>query len=162
MNFLRKVADGLVSLSAVIGGIALLVLTLTILIDVIGRAVGFPLYGARDVVKMAAVVAVFSGMAFAEKRGGHISVDILEGRFSPDFNRWLVTFGLVVGAVLFAVIAWRFYVAAPTSMMLKKSTNILFIKRWPFDYGVMALCAITAFYMGLRAITRIAGGRDEP
>jgi len=47
MLFLRKLADGLISLSASAGGFCLLGLVGVILVDVVGRALSSPLLAAK-------------------------------------------------------------------------------------------------------------------
>jgi len=158
---LRKIADRLVGLSALVGALALAVVTVTILVDVTGRAFGHPLYGSRDIVQMAAVLVVFGGMGYADKRGGHIAVDLLEPFLSKRLNYWLVTAGVIVGTIVFTLIAWRIYGNIALSQMLKSSTNILYIPRWPFEYAVMTLAGIAALYMALKVVTRLLGDRDE-
>ena len=49
---LRKIADRLIGLSATIGALGLLVEVVVILVDVIGRALGKPLYGSQDMITM--------------------------------------------------------------------------------------------------------------
>ena len=59
----RKIADGLIGLSAFIGTLAVLVEVGVILVDVIGRAFGKPLFGSQDLITMTMVILVFGGMA---------------------------------------------------------------------------------------------------
>ena len=40
-----------------------------ILYDVIGRALGSPLYGSQDLVTMTMIILVFGGMAICDRRG---------------------------------------------------------------------------------------------
>ena len=56
LRSLRILADGLISLSASIGAFALLFLMGVIVVDVIGRALGNPLYGSHDIVTMFMVI----------------------------------------------------------------------------------------------------------
>ena len=57
------------TLSAVAGSAALLVIVGVVLVDIVGRHFGAPLYRAQDIVQMAAVFVVFGGMGFALARG---------------------------------------------------------------------------------------------
>ncbi len=76
-------------LSAAIGSVALVLEVITILVDVIGRAFGHPLFGSRDIITMAMVIVVFGGMALCDRVGGHISVDLLERHYPGWLNRWV-------------------------------------------------------------------------
>ena len=84
---LRNYADRLIGLSATIGSIGLIVEVGIILVDVIGRAFGSPLYGSQDLVTMTMVLLVFGGMALCDRRGGHIAVDIFERNFPDWLNK---------------------------------------------------------------------------
>ena len=56
---LRKLADRLIGLSTSIGALALVFLMGVIMVDVVGRAFGSPLYGSHDIVTMFMVIVVF-------------------------------------------------------------------------------------------------------
>jgi TRAP-type C4-dicarboxylate transport system permease small subunit len=157
---LQKITDRLAGLSALVAALALIVVTLTILADVIGRLFGHPVYGARDIVQMAAVVVVFGGLGYAELKGGHIGVDILESSFSPRLNRWLVNLGLYAGAALLALLGWQIWKATAISILIKSQTNLLFIPRWPFEYAAALMALIAALCLFMRALVRSFERRD--
>lgn len=150
---LQKAVDALVTLSAVSGAIALVVIVLTVLVDVIGRYFGSPLYGAQDIVQMAAVFVVFGGTAYCERRGGHIQVDLFERAFPERVNRVLLIAGSVVGAVVFALIAWQMWEASKLARLLNMATNILNLPRAPFQYAVVALSGVTSVALAVKAVT---------
>ena len=126
---LRKVADGLIGLSAAIGALGLIAETLIILVDVIGRAMGKPLYGSQDLVTMTMVVVVFAGMALCDRTGGHISVDLFERYYPRGLNRLIDILAALIGAAIFAAMAYAVNESAKLSTMLNLSTNLL---RLPF------------------------------
>jgi TRAP-type C4-dicarboxylate transport system permease small subunit len=160
MDLLRKLADRLIGLSATIGSLALLVLVGTILYDVIGSQFGYPLYGALDVTIMSFVIVVFGGMALCDRRGGHISVDLLERRFSPMMNRIIDAGSAALGAAIFVTLAWAVYESAKISELLNLSTNLLRLPKAWFQYALCALAILTALGMALRAIEIAITGRD--
>jgi TRAP-type C4-dicarboxylate transport system permease small subunit len=157
-GLLQRAVDGLVTLSAVVGSVALLAIVATVLVDVVGRYFHAPLYGAQDIVQMASVFVVFGGMAFCERRGGHIQVDLLERAFSDRTNRVLLIVGCVTGAVVFALIAWRMWEASKLARMLNMATNILGLPRAPFQYAVIALSGVASVGLALKAAV-LARGR---
>ena len=162
---LRKAIDGLVDLSAILGGLALVFVTGVILTDVVGRAMGSPLYGVQDLVEMSALFVVFGGMAYVDRRGGHVTVDLLEHFYSPRLNKIFVVLGCLTGAVIFGLIAWQTWEASKLSVMLNRATNILFLPRAPFQYGVVVLSAITSLAMfarGLRAALDTSAASESP
>lgn len=146
------------TLSAVAGALALIVIVVTVLADVVGRYFGSPLYGAQDITQMAAVFVVFGGMAYCERRGGHIQVDLLERAFSGRINRLLLIAGCLAGAVVFGLIAWQMWEASKLARMLNMATNILSLPRAPFQYAVAALSGIASLGLAARAVA-LAQGR---
>lgn len=160
MDLTRKIADRLIGLSAAIGSLALAVLVAVILFDVIGSQFGRPLYGALDVTIMAMVIVVFGGMALCDRRGGHISVDLLEHHFPPAINRAIDAASAALGAVIFVTLAWAVYESAQISEMLNLSTNLLRLPKAWFQYALCGLSLLTALGMALRAVEIAVSGRD--
>lgn len=154
---LRMVTDWLINLSALLGAAGLLVALGAIATDVIGRAFGAPLYGARDVVSMAGVFVVFGGMALAHRKGAHVVVDLLQRTFPDRLNRFLTILGDVLGAIVFVLIAWQLWSMIPLARMLRMSTNLLYFPRWPFLMAMTGLALVCALSMALRALETILG-----
>ncbi len=153
-------ADGLISLSAAIGSLGLVAETGIILVDVIGRAFGSPLFGSQDLITMTMVILVFGGMALCDRSGGHISVDLLERRFPGAVNRMIDILAALLGALIFGFIAWSVWDSAKLSVMLNLSTNLLGLKKAWFQWALCAFAALTALGMLLRAVELIVSGRD--
>ena len=139
-------------LSANLGALGLLVEVIVIMIDVVGRFFGSPLYGSQDMVTMGMVVLVFGGMAMCDRDGGHIAVDLLEPRFSPAVNRFIDIISALLGAIIFLFIAYAIYESAKLSIMLNLSTNLLRLPKAWFQWGLCGFSLLTAFGMLLRAI----------
>lgn len=160
MDRIRNIADRLIGLSATIGSLALLVLVGVILFDVIRSQFGQPLYGALDITIMSMVIVVFGGMALCDRRGGHISVDLLERSFPPLLNRVIDAGSATLGAVIFFTLAWAVYESAQISEMLNLSTNLLRLPKAWFQYALCILAILTALGMALRAFEIAVTGRN--
>lgn len=159
----RRVADRLIGLSALIGSLGLMVEVVIVVIDVIGRYFGAPLVGAQDISQMAMVLVVFGGMALCDKLGGHIAVDVLEGSFPDWVNRASDVLAALLGAAVFAGIAWTVYDSAKLSQMLNLRTNVIGLPKVYFQWAVVFFSAVTALGMLLRAAEKVAGrhGREN-
>ncbi len=157
LSRLSWLTDRLIDLSVLLGAVGLLVALGTTTADVVGRAFGRPLYGARDVVSMAGVFVVFGGMAHAHRKGAHVAVDLLERHFSPGLNRVLTVAGHMLGAAVFLLIARQFWLQVDLARMLNMSTNLLYLPRAPFLMAMSALSAICALSMTLNALQLIFG-----
>lgn len=152
--------DGLIGLSAALGAAALVVEVAVILVDVVGRAYGHPMFGSQDLIMMTMTLLVFGGMALCDRRGGHIAVDLLEARFPGWFNRAVDILSALLGAVIFGFIAWAIWDSAKLSQMLNLSTNLLRLPKAWFQWGICAFAALTALSMFLRALELTLSGRD--
>lgn len=157
---LRNVADGLIGLSAALGAAALVVEVAVILVDVVGRAFGHPMFGSQDLIMMTMTLLVFGGMALCDRRGGHIAVDLFEARFPGWFNRAVDILSALLGALIFGFIAWAIWDSAKLSQMLNLSTNLLRLPKAWFQWGICAFAALTALSMFLRALELTLSGRD--
>jgi TRAP-type C4-dicarboxylate transport system permease small subunit len=157
---LRRVADRLIGLSALIGATGLLVIATAIMIDVIGRYMGQPLYGGQDIVTMSMVLLVFGGMAICDRTGGHITVDIFERHFPGWFNHLIDILAALLGAVIFALITWAVLESASLSVMLNLKTNLLGLPKAWFQSALAGFAALTALGMALRAVELALYRRD--
>ena len=157
---LRKTADRLIGLSAAIGALGLIVEVAVILVDVVGRALGSPLFGSQDLITMTMVIVVFGGMAICDRRGGHISVDLFERYYPRLMNRLIDIAAALVGAVIFAGIAYAVYESAKISVMLNLSTNLLKLEKAWFQHALSVFALLTALGLLLRAVELSLTGRD--
>lgn len=160
MRNVREIADRLIGLSAIVGASGLLVEVAIILIDVVGRAFGSPLFGSQDITTMTMVIVVFGGMAVCDRVGGHISIDVLERVFSPAFNRAIDAASAFFGFAIFAAMAWAVYESAQLSLLLNLSTNLLTLPKAWFQWILCGFALLTALGMLLRAVELTVSGRD--
>ncbi len=160
MERIRTLADRLIGLSAAIGATALIVVVVVILIDVVGRALGSPLYGGQDITTMATVILVFAPMALCDRLGGHISVDLFERYFPASMNRAIDITVALSGAVIFAALAWATWDSAKLSVMLNLSTNLLYLPKAYFQWAAIGFMGVAAMGLALRALELAVTGRD--
>ena len=160
MQGIRTLADRLIGLSAAIGSTALILIVVVVLVDVIGRAFGNPLYGGQDITTMATVILVFAPMALCDRLGGHISVDLFERYFPDAMNRNIDIFVAVLGAVIFAAMAWATWESAKLSVMLNLSTNLLYIPKAYFQWAAIVFMILASLGLALRALELVLTGRD--
>lgn len=160
-DWLQKLTDRLISLSAIVGTLGLLLVVSVIIIDVIGRNFGTPLYGSQDIIIMIMVLIVFGGMAICDSKDGHIVVDIFEPYFAPAVNRLIDIVSALLGSTIFVVIAYSVFKSAQLSQLLNLSTNLLRLPTAWFQYALCILSLIAALAMFLRAMKLLLGNRHE-
>lgn len=160
MGGLRRAADGLIGLAAALGALALLAEVGVILVDVVGRAFGAPLLGSQDLITMTMVILVTAPMALCDRFGGHVSVDLLERRFPPLMNRIIDVVAALLGAAIFAMIAYATWESAKLSVMLNLSTNLLRLPKAWFQWGLIGFSLVACAGLALRALELAITGRD--
>lgn len=160
MLTLRRLADRLIGLAAAIGALGLLFEVAVILVDVIGRAFGTPLYGSQDLTTSAMVLLVFGAMALCDRNGGHIAVDLLERYYPQSLNRAIDVASAALGSAIFLALAWAVWQSAKLSVMLNLSTNLLYIPKAWLQWALIGFALLTAFGMALRAVEIAFRSRD--
>lgn len=157
---IRNWADRLISLSAAIGSVGLILITLVILVDVIGRGFRMPLFGSLDLITMTMVLVVFGGMAICDRQGSHVAVDLLENYFPRKLNRAIDILSALLGCLVFLGLAYTVYESAKISLMLNLSTNLLRLPKAWFQWSLCGLSLLTALGMLLRSFELVLSGRD--
>ncbi len=160
LDALRIWADRVIGLSAAIGSTALIVVVLVVIVDVVGRAFGAPLYGGHDITTMGMTVVVFAPMALCDRLGGHIAVDLFERYFPFWLNRLINIVVAISGAVIFAALAWATWDSAQLSVMLNLSTNLLYLPKAWFQWAMVFFALVASLGLALRALELALTGRD--
>lgn len=69
--------------SGLLSGLCIVVITLLLLAQIVGRLCGFIVPSAEDFAGYALAASTFLGLAYTFREGGHIRVTLLIERFSP-------------------------------------------------------------------------------
>lgn len=160
LSVIRTVTDRLIDLSATLGTVALIFVTATVLVDVVGRSFGHPLYGSQDMTTMAFIIIVFGGMALCDKQGGHIRVDLFEHHLSERLNHLIDIAVDLLGGVIFLFIGYAVLKSAQLSVMLNLRTNLLGLPQAWFQWLLAALALITGLALLLRAAEFLISGKS--
>jgi TRAP-type C4-dicarboxylate transport system permease small subunit len=137
----RQLAEGLAGVA--IGG--LLVLAFGTAIDVLMRyAFASPIRGFIDLVSLAGAVLLSACMPHVAASRGNIAVDMLGQWLGVRAKRWLDTFGALVTALFFCVMAWQYVRFAIDMKQTAEVTPVLRWPVWPFWSAVAAFIALTA------------------
>lgn len=107
------------------------------------------------------VIIVFMGLAQAQRRRAHITVDILSGRFRGWAAKASTALALIAAIVFFGLLAWRAYIAAEQSLAIdERSMGEVSFEIWP---GKILLCAGSAIALleSLRQLVRLCLGAAD-
>jgi len=107
MNYFEMLSKHISRLSALVGQVIIVIMTLLITVDVLGRyIIGRSTLIATEVSGYALVALSFLGLAYAERTGRNIKIDILTKRFSPSVQKKLHLIVSVVSTLFIAWLTW--------------------------------------------------------
>ncbi len=159
---MKNTLDLLAKISAILGGIVVVAITLVTTASILGRWLfNAPLPGDTEVTEygMALIVAAF--LPICQWRRANIIVDFFTTRVSAQGQQRLDRIGALTIAVMMALITWRTAVGA---LDQKSSGSVTMLLQWPewIAYALMvpslALTAVIALYMAVTGRGGRAGG----
>lgn len=158
----------LARLLAILGGLVLVAIVVLTVLSVSGRALlqfGLaPIPGDFELVEAGSAFAVFSFLAWAQFRRGHVTVDIFVQRLGPRGLAWLSLFANVLMTVAAVIIAWRLGLGLQDKKLYGETTFILQIPVW-WSYAASLVgawaFALVSLYTVWRSLNE-ALGRGEP
>ena len=141
----------------VLAALALLAMALLTLFDVVGRnLLRQPVPGATELTEIGLVVVTFLLYPLIAYRQAHISVDLFDDFMSPRVRRLFGVLGNLLGAAVFAVIAWQLWKQADRLMGYGDVTAYLRLPLGPIVFfmsiasGVTVIGFLLAAFAGLR------------
>jgi len=145
-NLLVRATKLSVTASAAVAGVVLVALMLLTVADVVGRYFfNAPLNGVFDLTQFAVLIMTFLSFAYCGFRGAHVMIELLYDRIPKGAQLVCRRASNAVGAVLFAVIAWRAIIQSYDVREFNETSQLLTIPFWPFYY-------VVAFGAGLFAL----------
>jgi TRAP-type C4-dicarboxylate transport system permease small subunit len=114
MDLFWKIIQWVLDKMKIIGAACLVGMTFLTCADVVGRALGHPIFGSVEIVGFMATLAVVMAMPYTHQVQGHIGVEILV-RLLSEKNQTIIDICTgIISLILFAVISWRMVVYAHT------------------------------------------------
>jgi TRAP-type C4-dicarboxylate transport system permease small subunit len=124
---------------AVAGGLLLVLLMVTVVLSVSGRAlIGFglgPVPGDFELVEMGTAVVVFFFLPWCYLHNGHAMVDIAYMHFPSSLQRAVTVLSDVLMLLAWLVLTWRLGIAVGEKYAEQETT---FILQWPIWTGYAA------------------------
>ncbi|QBI21006.1 TRAP transporter small permease [Egibacter rhizosphaerae] len=128
----------------------LLVLMLMIATNIVGRwGLGFGVPGTVELTQLAMTGLVFFGMAYAENRGDHVTIDLAYLKMPRPVQRATDVFASLLTIVVLALVAWQLNVYRQGLVDTGRETNTLGIPLHPVAW--LAVLGIVAY--GLAVIS---------
>ena len=127
--------------------IAVIAMMLLSTADVVMRLFGKPIPGTYELVGFLGTVVVSFALAFTSMEKGHIAVEILMEKLPQRAQMAIEAFCNLIGALLFAAIAWQ---AVVYGLDIKASGEVsltLQMPPYPFIFGIAVGCALLALLL---------------
>jgi TRAP-type C4-dicarboxylate transport system permease small subunit len=155
--------SGIVRAMEAIGALSLLILMVTVFIDVVGRnLLNTPLPWGTELLEIVLALMIFAIYPLLALGFGHITVDLI--RVRPALAVVQRALGSVLGALVFALIAWCMGRQAMRAADYGEATPLLGVPlSWVLG-GIGALAAVSAvaFLLATARTLRHPGAPDAP
>ncbi|MEL0003717.1 MAG: TRAP transporter small permease [Rhodospirillales bacterium] len=120
-----------------------------------------PVPSALEFSEAGLAIIVFMGLAQAQRRRGHITVDIISGQFKGWMAKASLGLALISAIAFFGFLAWRGYLAAYESFAIdERSMGQSSFPIWPGKILLCAGCVIAALE-SLRQFIRLLLGLEN-
>jgi TRAP-type C4-dicarboxylate transport system permease small subunit len=149
MQRLSQLQNGLLAALAVLGAIATLLLMAHVGLDIVMRNVwNAPIPATWEIVTHYYMVTLaFVPLAWLEKSGGMVQVEIINGALSPGMMRVSDILVAVIAAVIYATLAWVTWQAAMSRtavgafVMANQTRVVVWPAYWlpPLGFGLAAM-----------------------
>ncbi len=138
------------------------------LLAIVGTADSFgtqifslPVPSALEMSQAGLAVVVFMGLAYAQRRRGHVTVDILFNRFTGRIKAAFTGLALAAAIFFFGFLAWRTGIGAFESVAIdERSWGLTRFPIWPSKIAVCAGCSI-AMLESLRQFLHLLVGNPD-
>jgi TRAP-type transport system small permease protein len=138
---------------------ALAALAAVTVIDVGGRYIfNKPLLGAIELMEFLMVFLSFGGLALAELRNSHITVDFFVGALPARVRALLEAAGALLGVMFWGFVAWRAAVHAGRIREAGEVSANLLLSTWPFYLAVTVGCGLLSIALVGRTIRYLRSG----
>lgn len=144
---LSRVEDGL----NLIAALAVFFLMFVGVVQIVGRTVfDFAIYGYIDWIEQASSLFAFLGIAYAQRLGNHIGMDLTMS-WRP-VNRWRVElFAVVVALLIVSVLIWASFTNFLRAYAIGDSTMDIQLPTWPAKLMVPLALGVLWLRLGLQS-----------
>jgi TRAP-type C4-dicarboxylate transport system permease small subunit len=157
MKGLFKALTRISVLFNILAGVAVVVMMLLTCADVLLRLLRHPIPGTYELVGFLGTVIISFALALTSLEKGHIAVEILVERFPARVQSGIEAITSLIGATLFALLAWQSLVYGADMRHSGEVSVTLTMPIYPFIWGIAAGSALLVAVLGaggLRAALR--------
>lgn len=152
MRLLFRLQDGFLALLALIGALAIVLLMVHVVTDVVMRnTTDIPIPATYEIVTHYYMIALaFVPLAWVERRGGMVQVEVIESLLGPRAVIWSDRMVALVSTLIYAALAWVTWLTAVKNFdtgVFVMAQNVR-VPTWPAYFLVplgFGLAALTTF-----------------
>jgi TRAP-type C4-dicarboxylate transport system permease small subunit len=144
-HFMSRIPKEIARISAgfnTLAGAAVIIMMLLTCADVLLRLLRHPIPGTYELVGFLGTVIVSFSLALTSLSKGHIAVEILVEKLPRRVQVGIEAVTSLIGAALFALIAWQSLVYAADMRQSGEVSVTLTMPIYPFIYGIAAGSAL--------------------
>ena len=125
------------------------------------QLLALPVSSALEMSQAGLVVVVFMGLAYAQRRRGHVTVDIFTQRMRGNTHIAFTALALLAAIAFFGFLAWRTGVAGLESYQIdERSWGLTRFPIWPSKIAVTFGCVV-ALLESLRQFLHLCFGNPD-
>jgi len=148
-----RVLETLAKLCAILAGVLLTVITLTICVSLIGRnTVGWTLVGDFELTGVAAGAAIAMFMPWCQLRRANIIVDFFTARAGDRTNAALDRMGALLLGAAMGLLAWRSTLGGLNAWTNNSGTMMMGFPEWIVYAAMVPPLALTALISVVQAV----------
>lgn len=142
-----------------IAAAALTAMMTLVVLNVVLRLTVRPIMGAYEIVGFLGAMTISFGLPYTTFKRGHVAVDLFVALFPEKARGFVQAFSTLLGALLFAVLAWK---AAQYGLELERLGSLsqtLKIPYYPLVFGLSLASALTCLVIVLEAAEQLGNTR---
>lgn len=164
---MHRFIHAIARLTALVGGLVLIVLIALVSISITGRWLGLgEITGTYELLEAGVAFAIFSFLPITQLYGAHAKVDVFTSFMSLRANRWIAAFWEIVLLLVILLIVWRLYEGTLSHYSRGGTTTFLqFPLWWPYTASFIAglVAGVTALYCaGMRILEALQNRKILP
>lgn len=133
MRVLQRVSDA----AHVAGSVVLALVSVSIIVNIVGRAMGHQFAWASELSGYGVVCATYLGLAYVLREGRHVKVELLTERLSPRARAVMRILGDDLFTVVFSVIiVWKSLGLTQVARQSGMVTPLLELPVWPLTLAL--------------------------
>ncbi len=142
--------------------VSFLIMLFVTFLDVLGAKIfRFPLPGSLEIISLAQIVAILGTVAFTQRKGDHVRVEIVVDHLPQRWRSCLNTLTSVILLVLFCIIGWQGLKYAQNLRHMREVSGTIAIPLYPFALWITVSCVPMCLVLVWNILHSFVEGGDK-